>query len=87
MSTTLVVANLFVIGLGFFIAYQAYRGYRRHQSRTMLYISGGFVCISLGGVMDCSLFNTYLPNLLHTGFFRTGFVLAGMGLISYSLYR
>ncbi|SFK88591.1 hypothetical protein SAMN04487950_1640 [Halogranum rubrum] len=87
MSTALVAANLLVIALGFFIAYQAYRGYRRNQSTTMLYISGGFVFISLGGVMDCSLLNSYFPNLLHTGLFRTGFVLVGMGLISYSLYR
>ncbi|MBV0923312.1 hypothetical protein KTS45_03795 [Halomicroarcula limicola] len=87
MSALLVAANLLVIALGFLIAAQSFRGYRRHQNATMLYISAGFVCISLGGVMDCSLLNTYLPSLLHTGLFRTGFVLAGMGLISYSLYR
>lgn len=29
--------------IGIFIAYQAYRGYRRNQSRPMLYISIGFV--------------------------------------------
>jgi 4-amino-4-deoxy-L-arabinose transferase-like glycosyltransferase len=29
--------------LGLFIAYQAYRGYRRHDSRPMLYIAAGFL--------------------------------------------
>lgn len=87
MSTVLIAANLLVIGLGFLIAMQSYRGYRRHQNVTMLYIAVGFVCISIGGVLDCTLFNTYLPTMMHTGLLRTGFVVAGMGTISYSLYR
>lgn len=31
--------------LGLFIAYQAYRGYRRNQSRPMLFISLGFILV------------------------------------------
>lgn len=31
--------------LGLFIAYQAYRGYRRNESRPMLFISVGFVLV------------------------------------------
>ena len=31
--------------LGIFIAYQAYRGYRRNESRPMLFISIGFVLV------------------------------------------
>lgn len=31
--------------LGLFIAYQAYRGYRRNQSRPMLFMSLGFVLV------------------------------------------
>lgn len=31
--------------LGLFIAYQAYRGYRRNESRPMLFISLGFVLV------------------------------------------
>ncbi|UWG51309.1 putative membrane protein [Halalkaliarchaeum sp. AArc-CO] len=31
--------------IGIFIAYQAYRGYRRNESRPMLFISIGFVLV------------------------------------------
>lgn len=31
--------------IGIFIAYQAYRGYRRNESRPMLYISIGFILV------------------------------------------
>lgn len=31
--------------IGLFIAYQAYRGYRRNESRPMLFISIGFVLV------------------------------------------
>jgi len=39
------VAELFGALLGLFIAYQAYRGYRRNDSRPMLFIAVGFVVI------------------------------------------
>ncbi|MBX0287715.1 hypothetical protein EGH22_15375 [Halomicroarcula sp. F28] len=44
-STTLLLRNLYeMVGavLGLFIAYQAYRGYRRNDSRPMLFIALGF---------------------------------------------
>lgn len=31
--------------IGLFIAYQAYRGYRRNESRPMLFVSVGFVLV------------------------------------------
>jgi hypothetical protein len=39
------VAELFGALLGLFVAYQAYRGYRRNSSRPMLFIALGFVTI------------------------------------------
>ena len=33
------------IALGLAVSYLAYQGYRRHDSRPMLYIALGFVCI------------------------------------------
>ena len=39
------VAELFGALLGLFVAYQAYRGYRRNDSRPMLFIAVGFAVI------------------------------------------
>lgn len=41
----LTVYEMVGAALGLFIAYQAYRGYRRNDSRPMLYISLGFILI------------------------------------------
>lgn len=47
-TTTRVLLNAYElvgVALGLFIAYQAYRGYKRNQSRPMLFISLGFILI------------------------------------------
>ncbi|MEF8855701.1 MAG: hypothetical protein V5A24_09460, partial [Haloarculaceae archaeon] len=46
--------------LGLFIAYQAYRGYRRNDSRPMLFISLGFV-LALGVPFSLLLVSPLLP--------------------------
>ncbi|WP_129116541.1 DUF7521 family protein [Halegenticoccus tardaugens] len=86
MSFWIIAGNLLAIALGFLIAYQAYRGYRRNRSEPMLFISIGFVLISVGGVLDCSLFDVVHVALPFSALVRTAFVLTGMGFISYSLY-
>ncbi|WP_101297940.1 DUF7521 family protein [Halegenticoccus soli] len=86
MSVWIIAGNLLAIALGFLIAYQAFRGYRRNQSTPMLYLSVGFALISVGGVLDCSLFDLVHGVVPLPGIVRTALVLAGMALISYSLY-
>lgn len=34
-------------GVGLFVAWQAYRGYRRHDSRTMRALAVGLVCLTV----------------------------------------
>lgn len=46
--------------LGVFIAYLAYRGYRRNQSRPMLFVSLGFV-LALGVPLTITLVYIALP--------------------------
>lgn len=33
--------------VGMFVAYQAYQGYQRNESRPMLFLAGGVVCITI----------------------------------------
>jgi len=56
LHTGLVVFALGAVAalLGLYISYQAYRGYRRNQSRPMLYLSVGIVLL------------TFVPSVLST---------------------
>lgn len=86
MRYLLIAGNLLIIALGFLIAYQSYRGYRRNDSTPMLFLALGFCLISVGGVLDCSLFGALQVVVPHTGYVKTGLVGTGMVSISYSLY-
>ncbi|MFC4360515.1 hypothetical protein ACFO0N_21420 [Halobium salinum] len=87
MSTVLVAGNLLAIALGYFIAYQSYRGYRRNDSSTMLFISIGFLLVSTSQAMDCTVLSFLSDPIPAASYVRTGFILGGMASISYSLYQ
>jgi hypothetical protein len=86
MSYLLVAGNLLVIALGFLVSYQSYRGYRRNDSTPMLYLAVGFLLVSVGGVLDCSLFSALHVVVPFVSYVKTGLVATGMASISYSLY-
>lgn len=56
----LLVYELFGAALGVFIAYLAYNGYRRNQSRPMLYVSLGFA-LALGIPLVLTIVYIALP--------------------------
>ncbi|MFB6295907.1 MAG: hypothetical protein ABEH66_03580 [Halobacteriales archaeon] len=82
----LVVAKLITMGLGFLIAQQAYRGYRVHGSRPMLFVAIGFVFISVGAIVEGLLFNVFEFSIFLAGTVQTTIVAIGMVVILYSLY-
>ena len=79
--------------LGLFIAFQAYRGYRRNDSRRMLFLAFGLVLLtvapfalsivvaSLGRLLgfDSRMYTFFLPVASHL------LEIAGLGCILYSL--
>jgi hypothetical protein len=84
--TLFAIAKLGTTALGLLIAYQAYRGYRRHGSPLLLYVGLGFGLISFGSLLEGLLFE-----LFDLAFFQAGFVaavLSGAGMVSilYALY-
>ena len=60
IQTGIVAYELLGAGLGVFIAYLAYRGYRRNQSRPMLFLSLGFA-LALGVPLVFTLGYLALP--------------------------
>lgn len=88
-----IVVAVASVALGLVIGYQAYRGFRRNDSRSMQYLSLGLIfltavpfTLSFGGTLLISL----LPELagLERYLLATSRViqLAGLGCITYSLY-
>ncbi|MFB6151741.1 MAG: hypothetical protein ABEJ40_08050 [Haloarculaceae archaeon] len=86
MHIQLVIAKLITMGLGFLIAYQAYRGYRVHGSEPMLYVAVGFVLISVGAVIEGILFDVVGLDIFVASAVQTAIVAVGMVFILYSLY-
>ncbi|MFB6106754.1 MAG: hypothetical protein ABEJ70_07250 [Halobacteriaceae archaeon] len=86
MHQGLVVAKLITMGLGFLIAYQAYRGYRTHGSEPMRYVALGFFLISVGAVLEGALYEIVGLSIFLAGTIQTTIVAAGMLAVLYSLY-
>lgn len=81
-----VAAKLLTIGLGLLVAYQAYRGYRRHEARLLLYVAVGFVLISVGGVLEGLLVEVFAVSIFDAGTAASLLVAAGLVAILYALY-
>lgn len=86
MHIGLVIAKLVTMALGFIIAFQAYRGYRRSNSQSMLYLAVGFAVISFGAIVEGILFDIVGLTFHNAGTVATAIVAIGMLTILYALY-
>ena len=86
MHTELVLAKAVTVLLGLAIAFQALRGWRRHESTPMFYLGIGFVVISVGAVLESIFIDIAGWDVLAAGLVQTALVAAGMLLILYALY-
>lgn len=86
MHTELVIAKLVVVGLGFAIALQAFRSYRRGNGPPMLYVAIGFVFISVGSVLEGFLFELDVVTIFQAGAIQSLVSAIGMAFVLYSLY-
>jgi hypothetical protein len=86
MHAELIIAKFVTMVLGFLIAYQAYRGYRRNNSRPMLYVAIGFVFVSFGAVIEGILFDVVGLTLSDAATIATAIVAIGMLTILYALH-
>lgn len=86
MHIELVIAKLVTVGLGLLITYQAVKDYRVHGDKPMLYVAVGFLLISVGAVIEGSLFDVVGLSIFLAGTIQTSIVGVGMIVILYSLY-
>ncbi|MCU4750906.1 hypothetical protein OB919_02735 [Halobacteria archaeon AArc-curdl1] len=82
----LVIAKLIVVAIGSLIAYQAYRSYRRQNGPPMLFVSIGFLFISIGAVIEGILYEFDVLSIYQASAIQTGIVAIGMLFVLYSLY-
>lgn len=82
------VVSLFLVALfGTVIAYQAYRGYRRNDARSMLYLSIGLLLLTLCPFLVNAVINTFTETTrIVTVFAENVSRLLGLVAITYSLY-
>jgi hypothetical protein len=85
MHIDLVIAKVVTLALGVLIASQAYRGYRDHGQEPMLYLSAGFLLVSVGAVIEGVLFDVVGLELLVAGTIQTSVLAVGLLVILYSL--
>ena len=84
--TELVVAKTIVVVLGLLITYQAYRSYDRGNGTPMLYVSLGFLFISVGAVIEGILYELDFLTIYRASAIQTLIVAIGMVFVLYSLY-
>lgn len=80
--------------LGLFVGYQAYRGFRRHQSTSMRYLSVGLILLTAVTFTAAFVGSALLQYAVIDPGFRQPFTLVvrvcqflGLLCIAYSLYR
>lgn len=84
----LTIASLFLVALlGTIIAYQAYRGYRRNGTPSMLYLATGLLLLTLFPFLINVIVTTLTsPGQVVTVFLENVSRLCGLVAIMYSLY-
>jgi len=80
------VAKIVALGLGGFIVYLAYKGYKRNASKPLLYAAMGFALITLGTITEGILYVIMGTELLAA--IATGTVVTILGFLSiiFSIY-
>lgn len=94
LYTTIVAVSLVSTTVGLFIGYHAYRGFRRHQSTAMQYLSAGLILLTAVTYTVAFVGSALLRFGVVDGSLRPPFTLtvrllqlAGLLCIAYSLYR
>lgn len=84
----LTVASLFLVALfGTIIAYQAYRGYRRNNATSMLYLAVGLLLLTLFPFLLNVIVTTLVsPERIVIALLENISRLVGLVAITYSLY-
>ena len=86
MDWIVTVIKLVALALGTFIVYLAYKGYRRNNSKPLLYVALGFALITAATIVEGLLYVIVGSDLLVALFISTIITVIGFVSIIYSVY-
>lgn len=86
MHPALLLAKFLTVGLGFLIAWKAFTAYRRSGNKPYVFVTIGFVFVSLGAVLEGILLDEFGLSVFLAGSVQTAMVAVGLFLVIYSLY-
>lgn len=86
MDWIVTVIKLVALVLGIFIVYLAYKGYRRNNSKPLLYAAFGFALITAATIVEGILYVIIGSDLLVALFISTIITVMGFVAIIYSVY-
>jgi len=86
MDWVVTVIKLVALVMGVFIVYLAYKGYRRNNSKPLLYVALGFALITAGTMVEGILYVIIGQELLVALFVSTVITVIGFLAIIYSIY-
>jgi len=84
--TILRVLKLIIVLLGTVLVYLGIKGYKRHRSKDMIFLSFGFALITAGSVAAGILFEFLGYQLVDVSVVESIMVIVGFVLLIYSIY-
>ncbi|WP_458189208.1 DUF7521 family protein [Haladaptatus sp. NG-WS-4] len=85
IETPVLAAKLVTLVLSLIVAYLAYHGYRRNESKPMLYVSLGFVFIGTGAICERLIYLVLDTSVLSASLIQSAIVSSGLLLVLVSL--
>jgi uncharacterized membrane protein (DUF441 family) len=86
MDWIVTVIKLVALLLGTFVVYLAYKGYKRNNSKPLLYVALGFGLITAATIVEGILYVIIGSDLLMALFISTIITVIGFVAIIYSIY-
>lgn len=82
----LVITKTVVVVMGALISLLAFQAYRRRKIQAMLYLSVGFLLITMGSLLEGLFFEFLRLSLVDVYTIDTLIVIGGLSAIIYSIY-
>ena len=82
----LLLGEIAIISLGSLIIYLSFRAYRRNRSRSMLFLSLGFLMIVAGSMVEEILLEMFRYSMIEAHIAENLLLACGLLVIVYSIY-
>lgn len=86
MSRLTLLGHVLATALGLLVALRGFRGYRLTNDTPLLFVAAGFVLISCGSAIGCTVLDAVGLAVPYAGLVRSGLLGGGMLSVLYSMY-